>query len=656
MEGTKVKSFFRQIFLANSLANLATLFIGLLIIIFVFLQLSRFKGWGIAIDNAGRLRFNSQWAKSSAYIYYQKNCINKENAQDYLDRIEKSQKIVFKSIDELKFGKNGSKAISSVRNPDAKRLFNEIEEGYKEFFSLIDNLTKSCDANLIPKIDEVSEKILANAMELTSFLANEDNKDMNIMVVVIPLLILLILVLSFVSFIISRRTIRSSLDEFFNKVILSLKNLENGNFTFKLTEEWGEFQPIAVSINTVKRVVEGLLNGILIGNKAINEVIKQEKETIQEIAPITAQIQSLVERAKTVASELKELLSFIESSNEGMKLAISEISKNTHETADRAKLVRSAATEMEQTVLNLSRSMEKIRDITEIIRDIADRTNLLALNASIEAARAGESGKGFAVVANEVKVLAKKVAEFIGEIDKIIERLFQEVKMVIEKTERTKRLIDEVENATSTIAGAVEEQSTVTRSIVENTTQTREKSLDLIAEIEELAKVADKLTHISKDLNINSDILSEISSTNQIAANLFETSKEALSDEDLQKFSIQALVNLGILGHINWKARFLDDANKGIIPGVERSPKRCLLGRSMSLLEAKLRGTPAEKALRELQEPHEKLHGLIGRFEVEVDLKDKNSIKRFIEESVLPTFEEVMKHLLDLKEACRRLR
>lgn len=656
MEGTKVKSFFRQIFLANSLANLATLFIGLLIIIFVFLQLSRFKGWGIAIDNAGRLRFNSQWAKSSAYIYYQKNCINKENAQDYLDRIEKSQKIVFKSIDELKFGKNGSKAISSVRNPDAKRLFNEIEEGYKELFSLIDNLTKSCDANLIPKIDEVSEKILANAMELTSFLANEDNKDMNIMVVVIPLLILLILVLSFVSFIISRRTIRSSLDEFFNKVILSLKNLENGNFTFKLTEEWGEFQPIAVSINTVKRVVEGLLNGILIGNKAINEVIKQEKETIQEIAPITAQIQSLVERAKTVASELKELLSFIESSNEGMKLAISEISKNTHETADRAKLVRSAATEMEQTVLNLSRSMEKIRDITEIIRDIADRTNLLALNASIEAARAGESGKGFAVVANEVKVLAKKVAEFIGEIDKIIERLFQEVKMVIEKTERTKRLIDEVENATSTIAGAVEEQSTVTRSIVENTTQTREKSLDLIAEIEELAKVADKLTHISKDLNINSDILSEISSTNQIAANLFETSKEALSDEDLQKFSIQALVNLGILGHINWKARFLDDANKGIIPGVERSPKRCLLGRSMSLLEAKLRGTPAEKALRELQEPHEKLHGLIGRFEVEVDLKDKNSIKRFIEESVLPTFEEVMKHLLDLKEACRRLR
>ncbi len=641
-----MRSYLKRTFLAN----IAALFIWVLVCLFILVEMLNLRGWGVAVDNAGRLRMNSQWPKSAALLYYKKACLNKENAQDYLERIEKSRKVAFKAIEDLKFGKNGSKAISSIGNPNAKRLFNEIEEGYKELFNLIDALTRSCDETFIVRVDEVSERILAKTMELTPLLARESAKEMSLLAIVIPLLVISILALSFGNFLISRKVLKSSLDE----ITLILRNLEKGNFSYKLSIDWLEFQPIVNLINAFKKFIEGLLKGILTGNNVTDEIVKQEGKIAEEIAPIATQIRALVRKAETVGRELTDLLSFIERSTEEMKVAISEISKNTHETANRAKLVRSSAVEMEETVLKLEKSMSKIKSITETIKDIADKTNLLALNASIEAARAGEAGKGFAVVANEVKGLAKKVADFTGEIESIVDHLSSEVKIAVEKTEKTKKMVDEVENATSTIAGAVEEQTAVTEHIVKNTIQTKEKSFALISEIEDLKTVVEKLSGVSDELKASSDILLEVASTAQVAGNLFETVDEPLSDEELENLSVQALVNLAILGHMNWKMAFLRAACRGEIPKVERDPRKCLLGRSMVFIEEKVRGTPIENTLKALYGPHDRLHGLVERFEKEVDLKERKSIQSFIEKKLLPTFEEVMKHLLDLREACKR--
>ncbi len=433
-----------------------------------------------------------------------------------------------------------------------------------------------------------------------------------------------------------------------------IKSFEKGDFRVLITTKYKEFSPIANSLNALKRVIEGMLNGMLNASEITSKVIEGQYEDIEKASPVSSQIQSLVEKTSSIGGELTDLLASIERSTEEMKLAISEISKNTHETADRAKLVKISASEMEETVLALERSMGEIRNISEIIRGIAEQTNLLALNASIEAARAGEAGKGFAVVANEVKELAKKVSDFTGEIEKIVDNLSQEVKNTVEKAEKTKEMVDEVEKATSMIAGAVEEQTAVTDSIVENTLQTKEKSFALISEIEDLRKVVEKLNELFKDIKVSSDILSEISLTNKITGKLFDIEKIQVTDEELEKLSVNALVNLAVLGHINWKMGFISALNKGVIPQVERDHRRCLLGRSMHILEKRLKGTPVEPVLKSLEKPHEELHGLVGRVERELDLKDKESITRFIELNVLPIFEEVMKHLLDLRDACRR--
>jgi methyl-accepting chemotaxis protein len=621
----------------------------------VFYELQSLKGWGVDVDNAGKLRFNSQWSKAAGFLYFEKVCLKKEDPQssaskNYIERIEKSKKTVFKAIEDLRYGKDGSKAISSVSERRALTLFNEIEGGYKELFNLIDNLVKTCDERLLGKIDEVSENTLSKAMELTSLLDKESAKETRLLQIVITILILTLMALNFGFFIYSTRILKNTISELTN----GIKSFEKGDFRFLITTKYKEFSPIANSLNALKRVIEGMLNGMLNASEITSKVIEGQYEDIEKASPVSSQIQSLVEKASSIGGELSDLLASIERSTEEMKLAISEISKNTHETADRAKLVKISASEMEETVLALERSMGEIRNISEIIRGIAEQTNLLALNASIEAARAGEAGKGFAVVANEVKELAKKVSDFTGEIEKIVDNLSQEVKNTVEKAEKTKEMVDEVEKATSMIAGAVEEQTAVTTSIVENTHQTREKSFALISEIEDLRKVVEKLNELFKDIKVSSDILSEISLTNKITGKLFDIEKIQVTDEELEKLSVNALVNLAVLGHINWKMGFISALNKGVIPQVERDHRRCLLGRSMHILEKRLKGTPVEPVLKSIERPHEELHGLVGRVERELDLKDKAKIKEFIELNVLPTFEEVMKHLLDIRDACRR--
>lgn len=449
----------------------------------------------------------------------------------------------------------------------------------------------------------------------------------------------------------SARKIIKDLTESLTKIVQSF---ETGDFTSQVSLKYAEFLPITYSFEALKKVMDSLLYGINQSAKTIVQITREEKERVEEITPLATQLNSLVEKASSVGSELTEVLASIERSTEEMKMAISEISKNTHETADRGRLVKSAATEMEETVLNLSRSMEEIRNIAETIRGIAEQTNLLALNASIEAARAGEAGKGFAVVANEVKELAKKVSEFTGEIEKIVDRLNDEASTTVEKTRKTKQMVDEVESATQIIAVAIEEQTAVTSAIVDYIMQTKEKSFSFVSEIEDLKKVVNKLLETSEVLKAQSDTLSEIALTNQLIVSLFKLEKKFLTAEELKKLSVKSLINLGIIGYSNWKDNFLSMLIKGEVPRVERDHTKCILGLGMEILREKFKGTQGENILNTFEESHRKLHSLVEKVEREVDLKNRFAVMNFIEKEIFPTFEEVMKHLHDLKEFCDR--
>ncbi len=159
----------------------------------------------------------------------------------------------------------------------------------------------------------------------------------------------------------------------------------------------------------------------------------------------------------------------------GVAIATEELSNSIAEIGQQliknAEVVRGAVDETRQTSQDidvLAQAAQNIGDVIKLIRDIAEQTNLLALNATIEAARAGEAGRGFAVVASEVKSLAVQTANATEDISSQIVYVQNSTGKAVEAIERIARRMAEINNYTSAVAASVQQQNAVTGEISHN--------------------------------------------------------------------------------------------------------------------------------------------------------------------------------------------
>lgn len=156
------------------------------------------------------------------------------------------------------------------------------------------------------------------------------------------------------------------------------------------------------------------------------------------------------------------------SASDQFAMSVGEISRQATHSADLARDARISAEEADATIADLNRATEQVGAIVQLIGSIADRTDMLALNASIEAARGGEAGRGFAVVAAQVKELARRTSEATGEVSSHIAGIQRTTRASVEALRKIEQQIRQVEGNASSIARAVDEQTLASQDLARN--------------------------------------------------------------------------------------------------------------------------------------------------------------------------------------------
>ncbi|MCE2926817.1 MAG: methyl-accepting chemotaxis protein [Rickettsiales bacterium] len=168
------------------------------------------------------------------------------------------------------------------------------------------------------------------------------------------------------------------------------------------------------------------------------------------------------------ADGLQKNAVILESAIEELSASALEISKRV---SDSVNIVNNATQEAQQTrerMDKLADAAEKISNVISLIRSIADKINMLSLNATIESARAGDAGKGFAVVASEVKALADRTTSAIAEITQKVEDMQTSTNESVKSVQQITEVVQTINHIATTIASAVEQQQAATREIARN--------------------------------------------------------------------------------------------------------------------------------------------------------------------------------------------
>ncbi len=156
------------------------------------------------------------------------------------------------------------------------------------------------------------------------------------------------------------------------------------------------------------------------------------------------------------------------SASDQFAMSVGEISRQATHSKDLARDARISAEEADATIAELNMATERVGAIVELIGSIAERTDMLALNASIEAARGGEAGRGFGVVAAEVKELARRTSEATGEVASHIAGIQRTTKASVAALRKIEQQIRQVESNAGTIAQAVDEQTLASQDLARN--------------------------------------------------------------------------------------------------------------------------------------------------------------------------------------------
>ncbi len=234
---------------------------------------------------------------------------------------------------------------------------------------------------------------------------------------------------------------------------------------------------------------------------------------------IASMMNASIEQSQGLRKRLIETQTLVKESKEAIGDLFSQITESAH-----------TEEELSSKVEQLSRNADDVKSILDIINDIADQTNLLALNAAIEAARAGEHGRGFAVVADEVRNLAGRTQKSLAEINSTIMVIVQEINAVSSQMNLNSQKMERLSDMSKSVQETYEKMSSNLSSVVLDSNQSMDDYAKsghqieaMVSDFVEVEKVASKTLVDSSDiLNIATHV-SETTMNLDKQVNLFKT-------------------------------------------------------------------------------------------------------------------------------------
>ena len=478
----------------NNLRNkilLSNILIVLLLSLIVYVRLPmRFKGFAIREKEKILSQLNEQATLYLRYSSADPDAAGSEDTQheqEVVHTLQEHPDFTYAVVINL----SGPSTHKVLYNPDEALQALDLFESEVEKTVVKEGKGRLHVRSPILGYDEDGKEIILGFLQ-TGFslesMMEEVRRTNSIIMVLCGIFIVLGVVSGFVQFLLLVKPLK--------KTIGLIKNVAKGDFTQKLElssrDELGDLiQAFNIMISTWKESIEKIKSAIDVSNSASHRIAvaahQQEKITIQEassISEITTTIEELNGSSKQVCENAEQVA---QGSQDMLKVA-TDGQRSVDRSIEEFIAIRNRVHIIAEHILSLSKEAQQIGNIVEEVSSIANKTDMLAINAGIEAARAGEFGKGFSVVANEIRNLADQSQKSAAKISSLVEKIQASTNATVMATEQGTKGVEEgiklISETGLTLEAAIANMRETVDSVQEIAISARQQSLgtDQVAE------------------------------------------------------------------------------------------------------------------------------------------------------------------------------